>query len=98
MHCNKIFVGLACSFTMAVAVADDYRNIDLLVSSCAACHGTNGYSVGKTPKLAGLDELYFVEQMRQFATNERPATVMHHHATGYTAQEIKLMATFFSQQ
>lgn len=100
MRWSKILlsISIACSFTMTISVADDYRNVELLVSSCAACHGTQGRSVGGTPRLSGLDSLHFIEQMRQFTSEERPSTVMHHHATGYTEEEIKLMAEFFSKQ
>lgn len=83
---------------MTVGLAHEVRNVALLASSCAACHGTNGHSVGGTPGLAGLDKLYFIEQIRQFVDGDRASTVMFHHANGYTAEEIELMATFFSKQ
>jgi len=69
-----------------------------LAASCAACHGTNGYSVGGTPVLAGLDKALFIKQMQDFKTGARPATVMHQHAKGYTTEEIELLADFFSAQ
>lgn len=74
------------------------RNAALLASSCAACHGTQGHSVGGTPSLAGLDRLYFIEQMQQFQRGERPATVMMQHARGYSEEEIRLLADYFSEQ
>jgi len=89
---------LLCGFTFNNAYAESDRNVDLLVSSCAACHGTNGHSVGGTPSLAGLSESYFVEQMQQFINGERKSTVMFHHASGYTAEEIILMGQFFAKQ
>jgi len=78
--------------------AQDIRNVELLAASCASCHGTRGKSVGGIPSLAGLDKLHFIEQMDQFINKNRSATVMHHHASGYTAQEIESLAQFFSQQ
>lgn len=92
------FVGLLCCSVAPIILAEDVRNAALLASSCASCHGTNGHSVGGIPKLAGLDKLHFIEQMRQFTSGERPSTVMFHHASGYTADEISLMADFFSKQ
>jgi len=92
------FVGLLCCIVTVTISAAEVRNVDLLVSSCAACHGTNGYSVGGTPKLAGLDKLHFIEQMTEFTSGNRPSTVMFHHASGYTEDEIVLMAEFFSKQ
>src|SRR5690554_725221 len=46
-------------------------NIALLASTCAACHGTNGHSVGEMPALAGLEQAYFIQQMQDFASGER---------------------------
>jgi len=74
------------------------RNVELLASSCAACHGTNGHSVGGIPTLAGLASAHIIEQMRQFTSGERLSTVMSHHASGYTSEEIKLLAAYFSKQ
>ncbi|MDO8263785.1 MAG: cytochrome C [Gallionella sp.] len=69
-----------------------------LAASCAACHGTNGHSVGGTPVLAGLDKALFVNQMKDFKSGARPATVMHHHAKGYTDEEFGKLADFFAAQ
>ncbi len=77
---------------------DTVRNVELLASSCAACHGTNGHSVGGTPTLAGLASAHIIEQMRQFNSGERLSTVMSHHASGYTTEEIELLADYFSKQ
>jgi cytochrome subunit of sulfide dehydrogenase len=71
------------------------RNI---ASSCAACHGTNGNSVGGAPVLAGLDKTYLVDQMKAFKSGTRPATLMNQHAKGYSDEEFELMASFFSAQ
>ncbi len=69
-----------------------------LAASCAACHGTNGNSVGKAAKLAGMDSAYFLTQMQKFKSGERTATVMHRHAKGLNAQEITDLADYFSTQ
>ncbi len=73
-------------------------HIRIIAASCAACHGTNGNSVGTTPTLAGLDSGYFVTQMQAFKQGERSPTVMHHHAKGLTMDEINLLALYFSEQ
>lgn len=70
----------------------------VLASSCAACHGTNGNSVGGTPVLAGLNAEHFIRQMQAFKSAERASTVMHRHAKGLTDQEIIELADHFSRQ
>lgn len=85
---------LLCSATGA----DTLQHTQLLASSCASCHGTQGYSSGGIPGLAGLSEQYFTEQMRQFKSGERSSTIMAYHASAYTDEEIKKLAEYFSQQ
>lgn len=89
-------IGLFLPVAGAHAEADKHaRN---LAASCAACHGTDGHSVGGTPVLAGLDKALFVSQMKDFKSGARPATVMHQHAKGYTDEELELLAGYFSAQ
>lgn len=65
--------------------------------TCAGCHGFNGVSVGPaSPSLAGLPHEFFVESMKAYQDGTRPATVMDRIAKGYSAEEISLMADYFS--
>lgn len=71
----------------------------MLSNTCAGCHGTNGSSVGPaSPTIAGISNEYFIETMAAYKKDERPATIMNRIAKGYTDEEIKLMAGFFSSQ
>lgn len=97
MRCSVIVLYLL-GFAAMPAFADADRNVELLASTCAACHGTNGHSVGGLPSLAGVEKLYIIEQMQQFVSGERTSTVMMHHASGYSGEEIELMADYFSKQ
>jgi cytochrome c553 len=84
-----------------IASPDNLSNtphIRTLAASCAACHGSNGNSVGITPTLAGLDGGYFTTQMLAFKNGERASTVMHRHAKGLNIDEINLLANYFAQQ
>ena len=70
-----------------------------LAANCAACHGTNGNSVGgAVPGLAGANKEYFVAQMKAFKEGKREATVMHQIAKGYSDAEIVAIADFFAAQ
>ncbi len=73
-------------------------HIRSLAASCAACHGTNGNSVGKAARLAGMDKADFLTKILAFKSGEREATVMHRHAKGLNAQEIVDLADYFSAQ
>jgi sulfide dehydrogenase cytochrome subunit len=69
-----------------------------LAAACAICHGTNGWSAGGLPNLAGQPKEYLVRQMRDFRDGKRPATIMNQIAKGYTEDQYQLMAIFFASQ
>lgn len=78
--------------------ASQRQHIRVLAASCAACHGTNGNSVGGTPVLAGLHPEHFSSQMQAFKSGQRASTVMHRHARGLTDSEIVQLAEYFYEQ
>jgi len=90
-----VTLGLAAALPAQAEIDKHARG---LAASCAACHGTNGNSVGGTAVLAGMDRALFIKQMQDFKSGVRPATVMHQHARGYTDAEIEKLADFFSSQ
>ena len=87
---------LICLMAPAAAGAD--AHIRTLAGSCAACHGTNGNSVGGIPALAGMDASKIGEKLHAFRSGEQSSTVMFRHAKGLTEEEIAQLAIYFSQQ
>src|SRR5262245_2303283 len=70
-----------------------------MTSACAICHGTDGRAATKDiVPLAGLPREHIASQMRAFRDGQRPATVMHQIAKGYTDQQIDAMAGWFAAQ
>ncbi len=70
-----------------------------MAATCAACHGTNGVSVGGAlAGLAGLNKDYFVLQMKNFKEGKRDATLMHQISKGYNDAEINALADYFAAQ
>ncbi len=82
----------------APAITDSGTHTRSLAATCAACHGTDGNAARgfAMPRLAGLPQVYFVEQMRAFRDGTRPATVMQQVARGFTAAEIDALAAYFA--
>lgn len=93
-----IFGAVSLLFFAATSHAEVDAHARNLAASCAACHGTNGHSVGGTPVLAGLDKALFVAQMKDFKSGARPSTVMQNHAKGYSDEEFEKLAEFFAAQ
>ena len=71
-----------------------------LAAGCAICHGTGGKVAPGAPviPLAGLPRDHIATQMRAFRDGQRPATVMHQIAKGYTDAQIDAMAAWFAGQ
>ena len=86
-----LFAGSA----IAAPITPDTRT---LASTCAACHGANGQSAGGIPALAGLPKSYFIQQMQDFKSGARAATVMNRHAKGYSDAQIEQLAEYFAAQ
>jgi cytochrome c553 len=84
--------------TVALCAAgqDNARN---LAAACAICHGTDGRAVTKEViPLAGLPREHIATQMRAFRDGQRPATVMHQIAKGYSDAQIDTLAAWFASQ
>lgn len=68
----------------------------MLSNSCAACHGTDGKSPGAIPSIYGKSAEYISQALLEFREGKRPASVMGRHASGYSDEEIQLIAEYFS--
>jgi cytochrome subunit of sulfide dehydrogenase len=90
--------GLLATALSPVAIAQDASQARYLAANCANCHGTSGASAGAMPSLAGMPRAQLVQQMQAFKKGERPATIMHQLAKGYTDQQIELIADYLSKQ
>ncbi len=90
-----LIVMFTCAQSLSAAPALD-PHIRVLAASCAACHGTNGISVGTTPSLAGASQAHFLSRMAQFREDRKSSDVMAQHARGLTDAEIHQLAVYFS--
>lgn len=86
---------LAGALGAASAQAVDTR-ARFMASNCAYCHGPDGKSRGAVPSLAGLEQKYFIDQMKAFKDGSRHGTVMQKHANGYTEAEYVALAQYFA--
>lgn len=90
-----LVLALAAMGFSQTAMAEISRGA-LMATTCYACHGTDGHSAGSIPSIYGYPPEIMIAQMKAFRDGTRPATVMDRHATGYTDEEIKLIAEYLS--
>ncbi|MNC92925.1 Cytochrome subunit of sulfide dehydrogenase [compost metagenome] len=48
------------------------------------------------PALAGQKKDYLLQQLKDFRSGKRPATIMHQQAKGYTDQQLDAIAGYFA--
>lgn len=74
------------------------RQARSLAATCAACHGTDGRPVaGSAIKaLAGVPQQVLLEQLLAFRDASRPFTVMQQLSKGYSPEQIRTLAAYFS--
>jgi len=88
---------VASGVLLASAVHAGTPSAQMLANTCAGCHGPNGISNGPAiPNLASISRDYFIDAMKAYAANERAASIMGRIARGYSDNEIKSMAGYFS--
>lgn len=71
-----------------------------LAATCANCHGTNGHALkgaGLDP-LAGMEKARTLQKLAEFKSGDKPASIMHQIAKGYTDEQLELIATYFAAQ
>lgn len=69
-----------------------------LAATCANCHGTDGRSVGGMDSLAGEPRDRLLQKLLAFKSGERPATIMHQIARGYSDEQLALIAGHLAAQ
>lgn len=70
----------------------------VLASNCFQCHNTNGNSLGSIPRLAERDADRILEDLAEFRAAPAGSNVMHVQARGYTDEQLRLIAEYFSRQ
>jgi cytochrome subunit of sulfide dehydrogenase len=99
----KLQTTIAAAFLIlgsASAQAADPHLARNLAATCANCHGTNGNAVKGSgmDALAGMEKGKTLQKLADFKSGDKPASIMHQIAKGYTDEQLDLIATYFSAQ
>ena len=94
---SAVLLFVSCLSVSSMSLALEITQATMLANSCAACHGTFGKSPGAIPAINGKSAKFIVQSLKDFQSGKRPSTVMGRHASGYSEQEIQLIAEFFSK-
>jgi len=95
--CLAAFGLIAASLTAQAADPNLGRN---LAATCANCHGTNGNASKGSglDSLAGIPKDKTLQKLADFKSGDKPASIMHQIAKGYSDEQLDLIATYFAAQ
>mgnify|MGYP006373482649 CR=1 FL=1 len=65
--------------------------------SCMACHGTDGKAEGVGLSLYGRTSQDLTDTLLAYKSGKKTGTIMDQHAKGYSDDELKRIALYFSQ-
>jgi cytochrome subunit of sulfide dehydrogenase len=83
----------------AASAAEPLPHAARLAATCAACHGTNGATVGSTlPRLAGQGKDVLLAKLHAYKDGSAQATIMTQIAKGYTDEQLEQLAAWFAAQ
>ena len=99
----KLFQPLAVVCLLATAGAAHAADPNLgrnLAATCANCHGTNGHAVKGSgmDALAGMEKAKILQKLADYKSGDKPASIMHQIAKGYTEAQLDLIAGYFAGQ
>ncbi|MBS1143311.1 MAG: Cytochrome c, class [Proteobacteria bacterium] len=99
----KPFMPIAALCLLALASTSQAADPNLgrnLAATCANCHGTNGNAVKGSgmDSLAGMEKTKTLQKLADFKSGDKPASIMHQIAKGYTDAQLDLIATYFAAQ
>jgi cytochrome subunit of sulfide dehydrogenase len=92
------WIGAFCALFLAAPAAGQESNAARsLAATCFTCHGPDGRSVGGVPpSLAGRDKAALLQALQEFKAGKRPSTIMQQHASGYTDEQLDVIAGYFA--
>ncbi len=96
---HRLLVTLCMALSAGFAhaqTAPSAADVRLWAASCAACHGTHGKAEGAGLYIAGKPAKELYDDLLGYKNGTRTATVMHQHAKGYSDDELRLLANYFS--
>ncbi|MDO9159292.1 MAG: class I cytochrome c [Burkholderiaceae bacterium] len=70
--------------------------VSIWASSCMACHGPEGRAEGTGLTIGGRPADDLLGKLMAYKSGKLTATIMHQHAKGYSDNELRLIANYFS--
>jgi len=77
--------------------AQDENAVRGMAATCANCHTVQSREAGGIPPIVANDGNTLLQQLKDFKSGARPATVMHQLARGFTDAQLEQLAAYFAR-
>jgi cytochrome c553 len=93
-----VMLFLAMVLSAAAQAGGDASRGEELAVDCADCHGADGMGDEESPKIAGLEEAYHIEQLQAFKSGERTdeEEMMLLYTEDLTDQDMADLAAYYA--
>ncbi len=98
MQNTKRWLAVAALLAATGAAQAQVNQVRVWAAACANCHGTDGKAEPGMIALAGQSKSDIEQKMLAFKNGQRPATIMHQIAKGYSDEQIAQIAAYFAAQ
>ena len=98
MRNTRRWLAAAALLALASSAQAQVNQVRVWAAACANCHGTDGKAQPGMVTLAGQTKSDIEQKMLAFKNGQRPATIMHQIAKGYSDEQIAQIAAYFAAQ
>lgn len=98
-------IAMACTATVLLLLAGNVQaagnaeNGENLAYDCINCHGMEGEGTFETPAIAGLDEEYIIERLRDFCAGAKSMDgMMNLYTEDRSDQELQDLAAYWASK
>lgn len=100
MKALKVVAALFLTAAASQSMAADPYLARSLAATCANCHGTDGKALPNSgiEALDGVPKDKLLQKLADFRNGDKPASIMHQIAKGYSDEQLDLIAAYFAKQ
>jgi len=98
MKSTRLIIAVVALFGIvgAAQAGGDAKAGKAKAGACAGCHGANGEGKAPNPKLAGLAEDKFVQDLKDYKSGKRANPIMKTFASQLSEKDMENLAAYYA--
>jgi len=98
MHTTLKWLAASTLLAASLGAQAQVNQVKVWAAACANCHGTDGRAQQGGFNLAGQNKDEMLAKLLAYKNGQRPATIMHQLAKGYTDEQLAQISAYFAAQ